>query len=89
MFPILDGEGSYFNDYFNWRNIPQFSKLVKESPAAHIAAQLMGSEMRCCNNNTFYVNIYWLCMIIMKTYIKEYPRLVIKLLLVSFTMNMF
>ena len=57
LISFLDGEGVYFNDYFNWRNIPQFSKLVKESPAAHIAAQLMGSEMRCCNNNTFYVYI--------------------------------
>ena len=42
----LDGGGVYFNDYFNWRSVPQFSKLVNESPAAHIASQLMGSRMR-------------------------------------------
>ena len=41
-----EGDGVYFNDYFNWRNIPQFSKLVHESHAAQIAAQLMGSKMR-------------------------------------------
>ena len=42
----IDGEGVYFNDYFNWKNIPQFTKLVFESPAAHIASQLMDSRYR-------------------------------------------
>ena len=42
----IDGEGVYFNDYFNWKNIPQFTKLVFESPAAHIASQLMESRYR-------------------------------------------
>ena len=41
-----DGEGVYFNDYFNWKNIGQFTKIVYESPAANIAAQLMGSKYR-------------------------------------------
>ena len=42
----IDGEGVYFNDYFNWKNIPQFTKLVFDSPAAHIASQLMESKYR-------------------------------------------
>ena len=46
LISFLDGEGVYFNDYFNWRNIPQFNKLVYDSPAALIAAQLMDSRVR-------------------------------------------
>ncbi len=43
-----DGEegGAYFNDYFNWREIPEFRSLVYDSPAAEIAAKLMGERER-------------------------------------------
>ena len=37
------GGGAYFNDYMNWRQIEEFADLVWKSPAASIAAQLMGS----------------------------------------------
>lgn len=36
--------GKFFHDYFNWREIPEFRDYVYESPAAEIAAQLMGSD---------------------------------------------
>ncbi|XP_035681378.1 probable phytanoyl-CoA dioxygenase isoform X1 [Branchiostoma floridae] len=38
------GPGAYFNDYCNWRSIPEFQDFVYNSPAAHIAAQLMDSR---------------------------------------------
>ena len=38
------GGGAYFNDYMNWRQIEEFEDLVWKSPAASIAAQLMGSD---------------------------------------------
>jgi len=34
-------EGAYFNDYFNWRRIPEFEELIWHSPAANVAMQLM------------------------------------------------
>eukprot|EP00058_Branchiostoma_floridae_P025675 XP_002611165.1 hypothetical protein BRAFLDRAFT_88436 [Branchiostoma floridae] len=38
------GPGAYFNDYCNWRSIPEFQDFVYHSPAAQIAAQLMDSQ---------------------------------------------
>ncbi|XP_078682522.1 putative phytanoyl-CoA dioxygenase [Branchiostoma floridae x Branchiostoma belcheri] len=38
------GPGAYFNDYCNWRSIPEFQDFVYNSPAAQIAAQLMDSQ---------------------------------------------
>ena len=36
--------GRFFDDYCNWQRIPEFRRFVLESPAAAIAAQVMGSE---------------------------------------------
>ena len=38
------GNGSYFNDYLNWREIPELGEYVYKSPAAEIAKFLTGSE---------------------------------------------
>ena len=35
--------GQYFGDYCNWRRIPEFGDFVFRSPAAAIAARLMGA----------------------------------------------
>lgn len=35
------GQGYYFNDYTNWRNIPEFQDYVFNSPAAGIVQKLM------------------------------------------------
>lgn len=40
-----DSETFYFNDYCNWRKIPEFEQFVLESPAAEIAGKLMKSEV--------------------------------------------
>ena len=40
-----DSETFYFNDYFNWRRIPEFEDFAFKSPAAEIAAKLMKSEV--------------------------------------------
>ncbi len=40
----VDGKGSFFDDYCNWERIPEFVKLVRESPAARIAAEVMQSR---------------------------------------------
>lgn len=37
-------ETFYFNDYFNWRKIPEFEEYVFESRAAEIAGKLMKSK---------------------------------------------
>ncbi len=40
-----DGEsGRFFDDYCNWPRIPEFEQVIRESAAAEVAAQLMGSE---------------------------------------------
>ncbi|CAG2104916.1 unnamed protein product [Medioppia subpectinata] len=40
-----DGQsGAFFNDYCNWRSIPEFEQYVYQSPAAQICAALMDSE---------------------------------------------
>ena len=36
--------GSFFDDYCNWQCIPEFGRVVLESPAARIAAAAMRSE---------------------------------------------
>jgi ectoine hydroxylase-related dioxygenase (phytanoyl-CoA dioxygenase family) len=36
--------GRFFDDYCNWQRIPEFRRFVMESPAAEIAAQVMGSK---------------------------------------------
>ena len=40
-----DSQTFYFNDYFNWRRIPEFEEFVRLSPAAEIAGKLMKSEV--------------------------------------------
>ena len=36
--------GSFFDDYCNWERIPEFRAVVEQSPAAPIAARIMGSS---------------------------------------------
>lgn len=36
-------QGRFFDDYCNWARIPAFEKLVRESPAAELAARAMRS----------------------------------------------
>jgi len=38
------GAGRFVGDYCNWARIPEYRRFVLESPAAPIAAQLMGSR---------------------------------------------
>lgn len=39
------GEGGrFFDDYCNWTRIPQFGDVIAKSPAAEVAADLMGSR---------------------------------------------
>ena len=41
-------EGCFFDDYVNWRRIPEFERVVRESPARDIAAAAMGTvDGRC------------------------------------------
>jgi ectoine hydroxylase-related dioxygenase (phytanoyl-CoA dioxygenase family) len=35
--------GRFFDDYCNWERIPEFDEVVRQSPAARAAAELMGS----------------------------------------------
>jgi len=37
-------EGRFFDDYCNWTRIPEFERIVRESPMAEIAAQVMQSK---------------------------------------------
>jgi ectoine hydroxylase-related dioxygenase (phytanoyl-CoA dioxygenase family) len=37
-------EGRFFDDYCNWTRIPEFERIVRESPAAGIAAAAMRSK---------------------------------------------
>ncbi|MEX2517784.1 MAG: phytanoyl-CoA dioxygenase family protein, partial [Paracoccaceae bacterium] len=37
-------EGRFFDDYCNWTRIPEFERVVRESPAAKIAAAAMRSD---------------------------------------------
>ena len=41
---LQDGErGRFFDDYCNWTRIPAFEQVIRNSEAASVAAQLMGS----------------------------------------------
>jgi len=37
-------EGRFFDDYCNWNRIPEFERVIRESPMAEIAARVMQSE---------------------------------------------
>lgn len=37
-------EGRFFDDYCNWPRIPEFERIIRESPAAELAAAAMGSR---------------------------------------------
>ena len=39
-----DDPGRFFEDFCNWQRIPEFEQFIRESPAAVIAAELMGSS---------------------------------------------
>jgi ectoine hydroxylase-related dioxygenase (phytanoyl-CoA dioxygenase family) len=42
---VRSGEaGSFFDDYCNWQRIPEFRQVVERSPAAEVAARIMGSQ---------------------------------------------
>ena len=36
--------GRFFDDYCNWQRIPEFEEVIRTSPAAEVAADLMQSE---------------------------------------------
>lgn len=36
--------GRFFDDYCNWERIPAFARVIRESPAAEVAADLMQSQ---------------------------------------------
>ena len=37
-------EGRFFDDYVNWTRIPEFERIVRDSPAAELAARAMRSD---------------------------------------------
>ena len=42
---LKEGEGGrFFDDYCNWTRISEFEEVIRNSPAAAVAADLMGSE---------------------------------------------
>jgi len=42
---LKDGEsGRFFDDYCNWTRIPEFEDVIRNSPAAEVAADLMQSK---------------------------------------------
>jgi ectoine hydroxylase-related dioxygenase (phytanoyl-CoA dioxygenase family) len=42
---LKDGEaGRFFDDYCNWSRIPEFEDVIRNSAAAEVAADLMGSQ---------------------------------------------
>lgn len=42
---LKDGEGGrFFDDYCNWTRIPEFEQVIRTSPAAEVAADLMRSQ---------------------------------------------
>lgn len=42
---LKPGEGGrFFDDYCNWSRIPEFEEVIRRSPAARVAAGLMGSS---------------------------------------------
>ncbi len=41
---LQEGEGGrFFDDYCNWTRIPEFEQVIRQSPLADVASQLMGS----------------------------------------------
>ena len=45
MATLKPGEpGSFFDDYCNWTRVPEFAAVIRQSPAAEVAARLMRSE---------------------------------------------
>ena len=45
-----DSKSFYFNDFLNWRQIPEFEEFVYGSPAGEIAGKLMEAEVRMLNS---------------------------------------
>ena len=44
---LHEGEaGRFFDDYCNWTVIPEFEDVIRNSPAAAVAAELMQSDRR-------------------------------------------
>ncbi|WP_203595042.1 MULTISPECIES: phytanoyl-CoA dioxygenase family protein [unclassified Salipiger] len=42
---LKEGEaGRFFDDYCNWQRIPEFERVLRSSPAAEVAAELMRSD---------------------------------------------
>ena len=42
---LKEGEGGrFFDDYCNWTRIPEFEEVIRNSPAAEVAADLMQSN---------------------------------------------
>ncbi|XP_023715152.1 probable phytanoyl-CoA dioxygenase isoform X4 [Cryptotermes secundus] len=41
---VSNNGGVYFNDYCNWKKIPEFQEYIYNSPAAELAGNLMCSE---------------------------------------------
>jgi ectoine hydroxylase-related dioxygenase (phytanoyl-CoA dioxygenase family) len=41
---VSEGQGRFFDDYCNWTRIPEFERIVRESPASEIAAAAMMSQ---------------------------------------------
>ncbi len=39
-----DDPGKFFEDFCNWQRIPEFEEFIRQSPAAAIAGELMGSQ---------------------------------------------
>ena len=38
-----DSDGAFIEDFCNWQRIPEIERFIRESPAAEIAAELMGA----------------------------------------------
>lgn len=49
------GTGKYFNDYCQWKNIPEFEEFVYKSTAAEIVGTLMQSEV-CVNRSDLNIS---------------------------------
>ena len=47
------GTGRYFNDYCQWRRIPEMTEFVYKSNAAEIVGKLIQSQVRAQYNNTY------------------------------------
>lgn len=41
---VAAGQGRFFDDYCNWQRIPEFERVIRESPVAQAAAQIMQSQ---------------------------------------------